>query len=153
METARSNTLKRIEANHLGMETRPLTDADTALIDAAAKVLADHFEPGRHEVSSALRTDSGQVYTAINLVTSVGTAAVHCEPITVGKAILAGESAFETTVAVTYADPVEQSRPVVISACGVCRELLRDFDPTIDVVVPGTPDPVKATVTELLPGK
>ncbi len=135
------------------METRPLTSDDEALIEAAAGVLADHYEPGRHEVSSALRTASGRVYSAINLVPAVGTAAVHCEPITVGNAIMDGETAFETTVAVTYADPSERARVVVVSACGVCRELLFDFDPTVDVVVPARPEPVKATVAELLPGK
>lgn len=135
------------------MESRPLTAEDEALIDAAEDVLETHFEPGRHEVSSALRTTSGRVYTAINLVPSVGTAAVHCEPITIGNAVLDGETSFETTVAVTYADPSDPSGPMVVSACGVCRELLRDFDPTIDVIVPSDPGPVKAAVTELLPGK
>lgn len=135
------------------METEPLTEADEALIDAAADLLADHYAPGRHEVTSALRTASGRVYTAVNLVPSVGTAGVHCEPITLANAIMDGETAFETSVAVTYADPGDPSEPVVVSACGVCRELLRDFDPDLDIVVPSPDGPVKASVTELLPGK
>ena len=43
----------------------------------------------------------------------------------------------------------------VISACGVCREMLRDYDPDVDVIVDGEPhgfdEPVKRPVTELLP--
>lgn len=135
------------------MDVRPLTADDEALIEAATEVLTAHYRPGRHEVASALRTGSGDVHAAINLVPSVGTAAVHCEPITVCNAIMDGETSFETTVAVTYADSTARSEVVVVSACGVCRELLRDFDPEVDVVVPTPDGPVKAAVTELLPGK
>lgn len=135
------------------MDTRPLTADDEALIDAATEVLREHYEPGRHEVASALRTGSGTVYAAINLVPTVGTAAVHCEPITLGNAVLDGESDLETTVAVTYADPEARDEVVVLSACGVCRELLRDFDADLDVVVPSPDGPVAASVSDLLPGK
>lgn len=135
------------------MDPRPLTADDEALIDAATEVLQAHYEPGRHEVASALRTGSGAVYAAINLVSSVGTAAVHCEPITVGNAVLDGETDLEATVAVTYADPAARDEIVVLSACGVCRELLRDFDPDLDVVVPSSDGPVKSSVSDLLPGK
>lgn len=135
------------------MDARPLEADDEALIDAATEVLAAHYEPGRHEVASALRTGSGAVYAAINLVTSVGTAGVHCEPITVGNAVLAGETDLEATVAVSYADPDARDEVVVLSACGVCRELLRDFDPEVEVIVPSPDGPVRAAVADLLPGK
>ena len=135
------------------MDVRPLTDEDEALIDEATAVLEAHYEPGRHEVASALRTASGTVHAAINLVADVGTAAVHCEPITVGNAVLDGETAFDATVAVTYEDPAAREDVVVVSACGVCRELLRDFDPDVDVVVPSPDGPVRASASDLLPGK
>lgn len=135
------------------METRPISDADEDLIEEAIEVLQRHFEEGRHEVASALRTASGRTYTAINLVPSVGTAGVHCEPITIGNAILDGETEFDATVAVTYRDR-DPERPVrVISACGSCRELIRDFDPGTDVLFRDGSGVSKASVTDLLPAK
>lgn len=133
------------------MPARELTDEDHELIETATETLAEHFEPGRHEVASALRTGSGEVYTAINLVPGVGTAAVHCEPITIGMAIMDGEAEFEASVAVTYADRDPDGEVVVVSACGVCRELMADFDPDTWVFLPGDDGPAKVPVSELLP--
>ena len=133
------------------MDARELTADDEDLIAAATETLRAHFEPGRHEVASALRTGSGEVYTAINLVPSVGTAGVHCEPITIGMAVLDGETSFEASVAVTYEGRDPGGDVIVVSACGVCRELMRDFDPDTWVLLPGDDGPVKATVADLLP--
>lgn len=135
------------------MDARPITDADEALIEEATAVLADHFRPGRHEVASALRTDSGRTYAAINLVPSVGTAGIHCEPITIANAIRDGETGFDATVAVTYEDRDPARDVRVISACGVCRELVRDFDPGTDILFRDGDRVVKATAVELLPAK
>lgn len=133
------------------MTGRPITDADRRLIEDATSVLREHFEPGRHRTACALRTASGATYTSINLLTTIGAAQVHCEPIAVGTAITDGETEFETSVAVTYPDEDPAREPQVVSACGVCRELLRDFAPDIDVVVPGDGEPVKVPLPELLP--
>lgn len=137
----------------MAVDARPVSGADEALIAEATDVLHEQFEPGRHVVASALRADSGATYAAINLRTRVGNAQVHCEPITVGNAIAAGETGFETTVAVCYegGDPSGDVR--VVSACGVCRELLRDHCPGVDVVFRGEDGPVKAPVEALLPAR
>lgn len=135
------------------MTGTPLTDADRELIGAAEDCLEAHFDPERHRVASALRTGEGEVYSAINLTTSVGSAEVHCEPITVANALMDGADHLDATVAVVYPDADPTNDPQVISACGVCRELLRDFDPAIDVIVEGPDGHVKRPVTDLLPAK
>lgn len=135
------------------MSSRPLTDSDRELVDATTETLRDHYVPGRHRTACGLRTASGATYTSINLITSLGATQVHCEPIAIGMAVLDDETDFETSVAVRYPDEDTTREPQVVSACGVCRELLRDFAPTIDVIVPGNGEPVKVGLPELLPAK
>lgn len=135
------------------VESRPLTDSDRDLVSAAKSTLREQHVPGKREVASALRAGSGEVYDAANLEPGVDNAAVHCEPITVANALAAGETDFETTVAVYFPAGDPANEPRVVSACGVCRELLREFCPGVDVVFRGDDGPVKAPVEELLPGK
>jgi cytidine deaminase len=134
-------------------ETRPITDADRELIEEATDLLVEFFAPGRHEVCCALRTGSGRTYSAINLRTAVGTAGVHCEPVCIANAIMDGEESFDTFVAVMREGNEPDGDVVVISACGVCREMIREYDPTADIVIPDDDGPVKTSVTELLPVK
>lgn len=135
-------------------------------------------EARSRSVGAALRADSGRVYTGVNLVADVGRANVCAEPIAVGAAVTAGDESFDTIVAVKYApaadprtvDPGDGSSagdaPVdaattdadpepsdyrVIAACGVCRELIRDYDPTTQVILPGADSPYKRPARKLLP--
>lgn len=133
------------------MPTESLTADDRELIDLATEALRDHVESDLHSVGAAIRTDSGATYTGLDLVTSVGTAGIHAEPIAIGRAILDGEPGLETSVAVT--DVGGGRDPRVISACGVCRELINDYAPNARVLVPGRDTPVKRPIGELLPDK
>jgi cytidine deaminase len=152
------------------MDARTLTDADWELIEAAKETIRDVYVPGTgptsRSVGAALRTSSGAVYTGVNLTTATPRASVCAEPIAVGRAVTDGETAFDTIVAVKHAlgaDPRADADgdgavvadvgddAVVISACGVCRELLRDYDPSTLVVVPGADGPEKVPVETLLP--
>lgn len=133
------------------MDGRPLCDAERDLVEAARAVIQAHFDAERHRVGAALRADSGTVYTAVHLETDVGRAAVCAEPIAVGKAVTAGEDGIDTVAAVKQTAPDET--PEVVPPCGICRELLFDYDPTTMVVVPDDEAPVAVTVDGLLPGK
>lgn len=133
------------------MSTEPLTTDDRELIDLATEALREHVESDLHSVGAAIRTDSGATYTGLDLVTSVGTAGIHAEPIAIGRAILDGEPGLETSVAVTGVGGGRDPR--VISACGVCRELINDYAPDARVIVPGSDGPVKRPIGTLLPDK
>jgi cytidine deaminase len=146
-----------------------MTDADEELIRTARRTIERRYRPGTEarsrSVGAALRADSGEVYAAVNLVSDLGRASVCAEPIALGRAVTEGEESFETIVAVKYA-PENDPRSVdagddsdsdtdtsyrVIAPCGVCRELLRDYDPTTAVVVPGEDGLVTRSIAELLP--
>lgn len=134
------------------MKTQPLAEEDVELMEAAEDVLFEHFEPGRHRTGTAIRTTSGNVYTAVSLNTRMGTDAIHAEPIAIGQAILSGDPDIETSVAVQR-DPENEGETVVVSACGICRELMLNYAPEAMIVVPSGDGPVKAPLSELLPAK
>ena len=126
-----------------------LSEADHDLIDAAEAVLAAHFDPELHTTGAALRTASGAVYTAVSLKAATPAADVHAEPVAVARARLDGETAFETVVAVQFRDGTEETQ--VVSACGVCREVLARQAPGISVVVAHEGELVTRSIRELLP--
>jgi cytidine deaminase len=150
------------------MGHQTIDDRDRDLIDAARRAIEGQYRPGRtrtaREVGAALRTRSGAVYTGVNLTADTPRASVCAEPIAVGRAVTDGEEAFDTVVAVLCApgdnpeydgDPDAAPEHRIISPCGVCRELIRDYDPGTRVVVHGesygSEDPVAVPVTDLLP--
>jgi cytidine deaminase len=122
-----------------------LTDADRALCKRARDTCERAFDPAgfdgesAHIVASALRTDDGMVYDGVSLPASVGRASVCAEPVAVGEAVADGvdRAAFDTIVAVAHPRPGGGHDDVVaIPPCGVCRELLVDYQPELRVIVP-----------------
>jgi len=142
-----------------------LTAADRALIEKATAAIRDRYRPGvertSRSVGAALRTDSGEVYTGVNLTAATPRASVCAEPIAVGAAVTAGDLDFGTIVSVKYSPETslrasesmteEDEEAVVISPCGVCRELIRDYDPTTEVIVDGDDGLLKLQIVDLLP--
>jgi cytidine deaminase len=135
-----------------------LSAADQALVAAARDVVRRHYRYGSHTVGTALRTHDGQVFAAVNLDTTVGRLAVCAEPVALGQAVLAGAArGFEVIVAVRHPrpahvhDPVPDEAIAVVSPCGGCRDLLFDYAPDADVIVPGLAGPVRVRLRELLP--
>lgn len=150
------------------MTIERLTDEDWTLIEEATAVIERQYKPGKtrtsRTVGGALRTADGTVYTGVNLTADTPRASVCAEPIALGGAIADGRTDLDTVVAVLYrpynepefdGDEDDPPETRIISACGVCRELLRDYDPSVRVIVDGEPhgydEPVKRPVTDLLP--
>lgn len=132
-----------------------LSAADEELIASAESAVADAFDPdwlgGAPMVGAALRGASGAVYTGVSLPAGVGRASNCAEPGALSNAVQGGETGLETSVAVRHPLPDEDREFEVVSACGVCRELLCDFDPDAHVAFPTTEGPRKAPVADLLP--
>jgi len=127
------------------METDPLSTADEALLAHAFEVNAEaidtEFFDGAHIVAASVRTDDGEVFDGVSLPASIGRASACAEPGAVSSAIAAGyhHDALKACVAVAYPMPehdVDEAR--VVPPCGVCRELLADYNPDMRVLVPAT---------------
>jgi cytidine deaminase len=147
------------------MNTVNLTEADVDLIEQATETIRPVYvpgsEPGARAVGAALRTESGAVYTGVNLTAATPRASVCAEPVAIGEAVTDGETEFDTIVAVLFNPDAEVMSEVsegelfadaaVISACGVCRELIRDYDPSTYVIIRTDEGLQKTRVDELIP--
>ena len=126
--------------------TSVLDPNDEALLAEARAIIGLRQRQDRHHIGAALRTRSGHVFAAVHLEAYIGRVAVCAEAIAVGMAAAAGDTDIEAIVAVNRAGDV-------IAPCGICRELISDYAPLAQVIVPGTSGPERVSVTALLPNK
>ena len=129
-----------------------ITDDDLELVKLAREAIASRYRPGWHSVGSALRIKSGRVYTSIHIDANVGRIAVCAEAVAVANAVFDGESEFDTIVAVQHPkNPEEDFR--VVSPCGMCREIVTDYDKNSNVIIDVDGVLKKLKMIELLPHK
>ncbi len=130
----------------------PLSDADRLLVEAARETIARHYRPFWHMVAAALRSRDGRIWTGIHLGATVGRMQVCAEAIAVGRVILEGDGTIECAVAVRHPKAQESLQEiVVVPPCGACREMLTDFDPDAEVIVPGPRGLERVRLSYLLP--
>ncbi|WP_433392467.1 cytidine deaminase [Micromonospora sp. KLBMP9576] len=120
-----------------------MRDTDRALVQAATAVAKLRCRSANHTVAAAARTTDGRVFTGVNVEHFTG--GPCAEVIAIGAAATQGVTELETIVAVG-----DRGRGVV-APCGRCRQVLRDYFPTIRVIV-GPMDELRVVhVAELLP--
>lgn len=138
--------------NHIAPAYPALTAADLALVEAARQVIARHYRPFWHMVAAALRSRDGCIWTGLHLGATVGRMQVCAEAVAVGRAILEGDGTIECAVAVRHPKEHEALQEiVVVPPCGACREMLTDFDPGAEVIVPGPNGLMRMPLSVLLP--
>jgi cytidine deaminase len=131
-----------------------LTKQDLELIAAATDAIGKRYRNDWQEVGAALRTRDGRIVTGVNIDAYIGRIAVCAEAIAIGRAITeTGDHGIETIVAVRHPKPDEPGAIHVVSPCGICRELIHDYDAKARVIVPNGKEPTVTTIGELLPNK
>ena len=136
------------------MQRHSLSVQDYELLSDAKRTQEEYFVPGKHRTSAGLLTTSGEVYTAINFVTSANNAAIHCEPLVVSQAVQNKDTNYESIVAVTYPNSNPENNIEILSPCGTCRELLNEFCGDINVILQNEDgDEFKSNIKDLLPEK
>lgn len=136
------------------MKTFPITDQDGELIKAAQDIISRLYAQDKHHVGAAIRTKSGKIITAVHVEAYISRITVCAEAIAIGKAISEGENLFDTVVAVRHPYVDEEDTDIkVVSPCGMCRELLSDYSPDIQVIIPYNGQIVKCAISELIPLK
>lgn len=140
------------------MEPTALTPADEALLSHARDLNEETFDPeffdGAHIVAATVRTVDGEFHDGVSLPASIGRASSCAEPVALGSAMAAGYSHedLEACVAVAYPMPEHDAEKTrVIPPCGVCRELLVDYNPELRVLVPDDGELGTVAAEELLP--
>jgi cytidine deaminase len=126
---------------------KKLTDAERqALIDLANEARRRAYAPySNYKVGAALRTDSGRIYTGVNIENAAYPNGICAERVAVFKAVSDGEVNFEVIAVVTDNGG---------TPCGGCRQVLSEFGlHTVVLIADGGGKLVKETsVSELLPG-
>ena len=107
-----------------------LRDPHGAAVAAARELIGERAKEGRHHVAATVLTRSGRSYTAVNIDSVLGRAAICAEAIAIGMA-----STAEPGAEIAFVAAVNR-RLVVIAPCGLCRELLLDYGPEAQVAVP-----------------
>ena len=131
-----------------GHDTEPasLDAVELALVDAARKIIALRRKPEWHSVGCALRTRSGRIFTSVHVGAYVGRIDVCAEAIAIGMGAAEGDTDIQTIVAVN-------KEGHVVAPCGMCRELIADYGPGANVIVPGPQGDHAVPIASLLPNK
>ncbi|MFI5642010.1 cytidine deaminase [Streptomyces goshikiensis] len=122
------------------------------LVTAAFQAIRGRYVQDRHQIAAAVLDADGRVHLGLHLDAMVGRAAVCAEAGAVSAARLATDAELIAVAAVRYPKPTEPALARIVPPCGLCRELLLDHAPRLDVVVPDTPARLVA-LTALLPHK
>lgn len=119
---------------------------NTKLIEKARSLIRSRKKDFFHQIGAALRTRSGKEFAAVHLEANVGRVAVCAEAIAIGMAASEGDTEIEVIVAVN-------TEGNVVSPCGMCRELISDYSPSAQVIIPGAVGECIVSIDELLPNK
>ena len=132
-----------------------LSKRDKELIAAATAAISQRYRNEWQEVGAAMRTRDGRIVTGVNIDAYLGRNAVCAEAIAIGRAITEiGDNGIETIVAVRHPEPGEPGKIAVVSPCGICRELIHDYDAKARVIVPDHGrEPKVVSIGKLLPNK
>ena len=103
--------------------------APKRLLQAAMRARQRAYAPySRYLVGAALQGKSGKIYTGCNIENASYSATVCAERVALFSAISQGEKAFKALAVV--ANPGKKPWP-----CGVCRQVIGEFAPAIDIWV------------------
>jgi len=95
-------------------------------------------------VGAALLSESGAIYTGVNVESSSFGGTICAERTALVKALSEGERTF-TAIAVTTSEGER------ITPCGICRQLLFDYAPGLIVVLEGNDGAEAVPLSDLLP--
>lgn len=119
---------------------------DLQLVEIAKDLIKKRYVKDRHQIASALRTKSGQIFTGVHIEVYIGRITVCGEAVAIGAAATAGDTIIDTIVAVD-----ETGR--IVSPCGMCREMIADYSPEAEVIILSEGNPEKIKISDLLPYK
>ncbi len=122
-----------------------LINEDLELIAKAQKVIQSNYDQvhQNHTVGAAVRCKYGKIYVGVNVYSLHGACA---EQVAIGSAITDGERDFDVMVAVRGKEGEE-----IIPPCGNCRQILHDYMPDCEIIVPVCGELKKIKAEELLP--
>lgn len=121
-----------------------MTNNDT-LIEKAIEARKNAYAPySNHRVGAVIVTDKGQLYSGCN-VENCAFLGECAERVAMYKAVSEGAKKIVKLVVVT-------ANKKLSAPCGICRQVIREFNPKMEIVVANTEKKFKVlTLEELLP--
>jgi cytidine deaminase len=141
------------------MNHTELTEADRAVLKHAIDAADRLYVRDIQEVGAAVRTSSGQIFSAVHFETASGFATVCGEIAALCCMVAAGHRDLETVAAV-WRD--SGGNHYLLPPCGRCREVISDFNRDAWVILTPVSDhwdaaaierPIKVPIADLLPRK
>ncbi len=123
---------------------RQLTAADAELVRRATELVAARGDGVSHTVAAAARAADGRIVTGMNVAHFTG--GPCAEQVVMGTAAATGIRELTTIVA---ANDLDRG---ILAPCGRCRQVLVDYFPDIEVIVPtGGGSMIVTHISDLLP--
>lgn len=130
------------------MPPTPLTPPELALLEKATETISLIPPSHNHSVSSAVLSTTGEIFTGVNVHHFNG--GPCAELVALGVAAAAGAGA--GTGKLTHIVAVANEGRGVLNPCGRCRQVLRDLQPGIRVIVDfGGGEVGSVDIADLLP--
>lgn len=121
-----------------------LDSEDKDLLDAAREAREQSYSPySSFKVGAAVRTENDEVFTGTNVENASYGLSMCAERIAIFKAVSEGYRDLETLALTTGDDKA--------SPCGACRQVIREFNASMTVLVDGEDQARKTTIENLLP--
>jgi cytidine deaminase len=123
-----------------------LNPEDRDLLEQARGACDQSYSPySDFAVGAAVRTSDGAVFTGTNVENASYGLSMCAERTAIFKAVTEGHRDLET-LAVAGQDGTEAS------PCGACRQVIREFNPSMTILVStGTDEVRRTTIEDLLP--
>ncbi len=118
-----------------------MAESDYGLIDAALRLIREAGAEENHTVAAAVRTTDGEIITGLNLAHFTGG---PCAEVVALANVATARAGAHAIVAV--------SGNTILAPCGRCRQIMIDYWPAVNVVVPDVNgSPLTVTIIDLLP--
>ncbi len=115
------------------------------LMEIAKKASVNAYAPfSNFKLGAALETESGKVFTGVNVENSSYGLTNCAERTAIFKAVSEGERKFKRLV--IYVDSDKLFPP-----CGACRQVISEFSNDLPIIIFSNKDVVETNINELLP--
>ena len=115
------------------------------LMEIAKKASVNAYAPfSNFKLGAALETESGKVFTGVNVENSSYGLTNCAERTAIFKAVSEGERKFKRLV--IYVDSDKLFPP-----CGACRQVISEFSNDLPIIIFSNKDIVETNINELLP--
>lgn len=125
-----------------------LSKQDQELVEMGKQHIKSRYQVDRTSIAAVLRTQSGKIFTGINLKYQARGVSMCAARVALFTAIDTGETEFSILVEVKYFPETDSYE--ILSSCGECRQVFLSYAPFKEIVPSGS-GVKKVEVSELLP--